>query len=79
MRLTAFFPGQLGWFGGLVARVLDLRLNSREFETSRPLALQGSKLGQLTPTGLAGRSGLVLAYLAVGEKPQSVPLLRQLL
>jgi len=33
----------------------------------------------LTPTGLAGRSGLVWAYLAAGEKPQSVCLSRQLL
>ena len=28
----------------------------------------------LTPTGLTGRSGLVRAYLAVGEKPLSVRL-----
>jgi len=40
----------------------------------------GVTLGKLlTPTGLAGCCGLVLAYLAVGEKPPSVHLSRQLL
>jgi len=33
----------------------------------------------LTPTGLAGHSGLVWAYLAAGEKLPSVRLSRQLL
>jgi len=39
-----------GWLGGLVARALNLRLNSREFKTRRPLALPGSDLGQVTHT-----------------------------
>jgi len=34
----------------LAARAFDLRLNGREFETHRPLALPGSDLGQVTHT-----------------------------
>ena len=49
--------------GGLAARAFDLRLNGREF--SSLAALLSSTLAKLlTPTGLAGRSGLVQAYLA---------------
>ena len=33
---------------GLAAGAFDLRLNGREFETRRPLALPGSDLGQVT-------------------------------
>jgi len=51
-----------------VARAFDLRLSTCEFETHRPLSLLGSDLGQVTPTGLVGCSGLVLVYLAAGEK-----------
>jgi len=40
---------------------LAMRLSGREFESHQLLALLGKLF---TPTGLAGRSGLVLAYLA---------------
>jgi len=63
------------WLSFLVARVIDLQLNGREFISHRQLALLGSSLGQvITPTGLTHRSGLVLAYLAAGEKPPSLRL-----
>jgi len=51
MRSNGDFLSYLGsvarW---LVARAFDLRLNGREFETCRPLALPGSDLGQVTHT-----------------------------
>jgi len=63
-----------------VARAFDLRLNGHEFE-AQAISCRAVSLGigQLTPTGLAGRSGLVRVYLAAGEKPPSVRLSRQLL
>ena len=45
-----FFSTKNLRLGGLVARALDLRLNGREFETRRPLALPGSDLGQVAHT-----------------------------
>jgi len=59
--------------------MFDLRLNGREFKSHSLLALSGSNSGQVTPTGLAGRSGLVLMYLTAGEKPLSMRLSHQLL